>query len=311
MNFSNLGSLVRGRPVTERKTAVSNRTVQRVFSRFGRCLLGTAVIMLPAATPTYAEPGFHPVIIRGTGREDPVNLTLAYLASFPNGSLDPSVDKLNAGAMILGDTLVPGSNPTSTAPPGELLIGITRPVDLSPDEIVAQSVWATQLNFGPGSVSRIRATFIAPDGPYATTGGFAMGLVAKTGGKDDLASEPRIAVTVNVRPNQLVRLNVPFGSVETRNMVLPQAVKDAIFSTTDPQPFTIELTIDRKAGTGTVKLMVIDQVFSLSFTLADFLADGGPVISAMGPGIAVNANGPGQTASVHVREFRIYANVGG
>jgi hypothetical protein len=57
--------------------------------------------------------------------------------------------------------------------------------------------------------------------------------------------------------------------------------------------------------------MVIDQVFSLSFTLADFLADSGPVITAVGPGIAVNANGPGQTASVHVRDFRIYTNVGG
>ena len=88
-------------------------------------------------------------------------------------------------------------------------------------------------------------------------------------------------------------------------------MKDAIFSTTDPQPFTIELTIDRKLGTGTAKLMVIDQVFSLTFTLADFLADGGPTTTAVGPGIAVNSNGPGQTASVRVREFRIYTNVGG
>jgi hypothetical protein len=52
--------------------------------------------------------------------------------------------------------------------------------------------------------------------------------------------------------------------------------------------------------------MVIDQVFSLSFTLSDFLADGGPTITAVGPGIAVNSNAPGQTASVHVREFRMY-----
>jgi hypothetical protein len=94
-------------------------------------------------------------------------------------------------------------------------------------------------------------------------------------------------------------------------VVLPDAVKDAIFSTTDPQPFTIELTVDRTNGKATAKLMVIDQVFSVPFDLSDFLADGGPVITAMGAGIAVNANGPGQTASVHVRDFRIYANVGG
>jgi hypothetical protein len=162
-------------------------------------------------------------------------------------------------------------------------------------------------------VARIKATFIAPVGPYATTGGFAIGLGARTGGKDDLATETRVFATVNVRPNQLVRFQIPFGSIESVHTVLPQAVKDAIFSTTDPQPFTIELTIDRSSSPakGTAKLMVIDQVFTLSFTLEDFLADGGPTITAMGPGIAVNSNGPGQTASVNVREFRIYTNVGG
>lgn len=290
---------------------MSKATIQGVLSRAGRCLIGTAVLALPAATPSYAESSFHPLIIRGTGRVDPVNLTLAYLASFPNGSLEPSVDKLNAGPMVPGDPLIPDSNPTVSAAPGEVVVSIHRPLGLSPDDIPSESIWATPVNFGPGSVVRLRATFRAPIGPYATTGGFAMGLVARTGAKDDLASEAKVATTVNVRPNQLVRLNVPFGSVETRNMVLPQAVRNAIFSTTDPQPFTLELTIDRKLGKGTAKLTVIDQVFSLNFTLADFVADGGPIITAVGPGIAVNSNGPGQTASVHVRDFRIYTNVGG
>lgn len=295
---------------------MSSRTTQvtqKAFARVGMSVLATAAFMLPFATPTDAKPGFHPVIIRGTGAPASAELNLAYLASFPKGSLVPSLDQLNVGAMQVGPTLIPNTNPTFTKLPGEILVGITRPIDLSPDIIPSASIWATPVDFGPGSISRIRATFIAPVGPYATTGGFAIGLVAKTGGKDDLGdSEPKIAVTLNVRPNQLVRLQVPFGSVETRNTVLPQTVKDAIFSTTDPQPFTIELTIDRREGTGTAKLMVIDQVISLpSFHLADFLADGGPTITAMGPGIAVNANGAGQTASVHVREFRIYTHVGG
>ena len=286
-------------------------TIQKILSRTGRCLIGTAVLMLPAATPSYAEPGFHPQIIRGTGRTEPVNLTLAYLASFQGGSLEPSLDKLNFGPMVPGDTLIPDSDPTVSAGNGDVTVSIHRPLGLSPDEIPSESIWATPVNFGPGSVVRLRATFIAPVGPYATTGGFAIGLGARTGARDDLSTETRVFATVNARPNQVVRFQIPFGSVESRNVVLPQAVKDAIYSTTDPQPFTIELTIDRKTGTGTAKLMVIDQVFSLSFTLADFLADGGPVISAVGPGIAVNANGPGQTASVHVREFRIYTVTGG
>jgi hypothetical protein len=292
---------------------MSKRTIKvtrHVLSRVGGCLIGTAILALPPAAPSYAEPGFHPVIIRGTGRVDPVNLRLAYLASFPNGSMKPSVDKLNIGPMAPGDPLIPDSNPTVSAAPGEAVISIHRPVGLPPDLIPAESLWATPVGFGPGSVVRISATFRAPVGPLPG-GGFAMGLVGRTGAKDDLPLDPRVATTINVRPGFLVRLNVPFGSVETRNMVLPQAVKDAIFSTTDPQPFTLELTINRKAGTGTAKLMVIDQVFSLNFTLADFRAGDGPTITAVGPGVAVNSNGPGQTASVHVRDFRIYSNVGG
>ena len=288
-----------------------SRVNQKIVARASFCLVGTAALVLPLATPIDAKPGFNPVIIRGAGTTNSAELNLAYLASFPNGSLAPSLDKLNVGPMVPGDSLIPDSDPTVSALPGEVLVSIHRPIGLSPDLIPSESIWATPVDFGPGSVVRIKATLIAPVGPYATTGGFAMGLVARTGAKDDLATETKVAATVNVRPHQLVKFQVPFGSVETSNVVLPQDVKDAIFSTTDPQPFTIELTIDRTTGKARAKLMVIDQVFTLNFTLADFVADGGPVISAVGPGIAVNSNGPGQTASVNVREFRIFTNLGG
>ena len=274
-----------------------------LFPRIAKCLIGTAFVLVLTA-PSVAADG-TPVVIRGTGRPAPAELNLAYEATFPNGALKPSLDKLNAGPMVPGDPLIPNSEPTVSAGQGDVVVSIHRPLSLSPDDIPSESIF-TPVNFGPGSIVRIKATFIAPVGPYATTGGFAIGLGGRTGGKDDLSTETRVFTTINVRPNQLVKLQVPFGAVETTNMVLPQDVKDAIFSTTDPQPFTLELTIDRKLGKGTAKLMVIDQVFSLDFTLADFLADGGPVITNVGPGIAVNSNGPGQTASVHVREFRIY-----
>lgn len=281
------------------------------MARAAMCLLGTAAITLPAATSAAGKS--EPEVIRGIpGSEATAEMRLAYLATFPNGSLEPAVDKLDFKKMQVGPTLIPDTYPTFIPLRGEVLLGITRPVGLAPDLIPSQSIWVTPVDFGPGSVSRIRATFIAPIGPFATTGGFAIGLVAKIGDKDDLGeSEPKIAVTVNARPNQVTRFQVPFGSAEPRNMVLPQAVRDAIYSPTDPQPFTIDLTIDRKEGTGTAQLTVMDQVFSLEpFPLADFLADGGPTISAVGPGIAVNSNAPGQTASVHVRDFRIYTNVG-
>ena len=290
-----------------------SRTVQgtkKAVALLDVCLLGTAAFMMPLSAASEAKPGFHPVIIRGTGSPTS-ELNLAYLATFAKGSLEPSVDKLNLGAMVPGDPLIPGSNPTVSPLNGEVSVSIHRPLGLSPDDIPSESIFAEPVHFGPGSVVRIKATFIAPVGPYTTTGGFAIGLGARTGGTDDLATETRVFATVNARPNQVVRFQIPFGSVEARNTVLPQDVKDAIYSTTDPQPFTIELTIDRRLGKGTAKLMVIDQVFALNFTLSDFLADGGPTITAVGPGIAVNANGPGQTASVHVRDFRIYTDVAG
>jgi hypothetical protein len=285
------------------------KTTQKIFSRVGMCLLGTAALVT-LATASDAQSGWHPQIIRGAGQANPGVLRLAYQASFPNGSLDSSVDHLGAGPMVPGDPLIPDSDPTVSALPGEVVVSIHRPVGLSPDLIPSESIWATPVHFGPGSVVRISATFRAPVGPLPG-GGFAIGLVGRTGAKDDLPNETRIATTINVRPGFLVRLNVPFGSTAPTNMVLPQAVKDAIFSTSDPQPFTLTLTVDRIHGTGKSVLKVGDQVFSLSFVLADFVADGGPTITAVGPGIAVNSNGAGQTASVHVRDFRIYANVGG
>lgn len=288
-----------------------NRTIQRVFTRVGMCLVATSALMLPAAARSDAKSTFQPIIIRGIPSTAPASteLRLSYQASFPNGSLEASIDKLNAGPMQMGDTGIPGSNPVIEKRPGEIFVSIFRPADLSPDLTPANGLWTTPVNFGPGSISRIRATFIAPVGPLPG-GGFAIGVNAKTGGKDDLSTDTRIAVTVNVRPDFLVRFGVPFGATEPARVVLPQSAKDAIFSTTDPQPFTIELTIDREKGEGVAKLTVVDQVFTVPFVLSDFVADGGPSITAVGPGLAVNPNAPGQTASVRVREFRIYTNLG-
>ncbi len=104
---------------------MSMRTIkvtQKAFERAGACLLGTAAFMLSLATPGDAKPGFHPVIIRGTGTQELAELQLAYQATFPNGSLDSSVDHLGAGPMEVGDTLIPESNPTFVPLPGEIQI---------------------------------------------------------------------------------------------------------------------------------------------------------------------------------------------
>jgi hypothetical protein len=58
---------------------------------------------------------------------DSKNLELAYLASFPNGSLEPSVDKLGLGPMKIGHTDVSGIDPTATPQNGSFLLGVTNP----------------------------------------------------------------------------------------------------------------------------------------------------------------------------------------
>src|SRR5690349_10711775 len=202
---------------------MSSRTVhvtRKVFARAGICLLGTAALMLPPATAAGAEPGFNPVVIRGTSVGPAVSqLPLVYVATFPKGSFDPQLDKLSFGAMFPSDPLIPDSNPTVSAGSGDILLSVHRPLGLSPDQIPSESIF-TPVSFGPGSKFRIKATFIAPVGPYATTGGFAIGLGARTGGKDDLPGETRVFATVNVRPNQLVRFQLPFGSDDERHIVL-------------------------------------------------------------------------------------------
>lgn len=283
------------------------RMTPKLLARIGISLVCTTLVP-PLTTAAQAE---LPEIIRGIpGSTSVTEQPLAYLATFPNGTLQPSIDRLEAGAMQPGDTLIPNSNPTFAPLQGEYRVGITRPVDLSPDLVSAASLWATPINFGPGSILRLRATFIAPVGPLPG-GGFAIGLVAKVGNKDDIQGEANIGVTVNVRPDFLVRFGASVGSAAPARVVLPDAVSEAIFSSTDPAPFTVELTVDRKNGTATGKLTVGDQIFTVPFVPSFFLANSGPVITAAGPGIAVNSNGPGQTASVHVRDFRIYTNVGG
>ena len=129
------------------------RVTRKLFTCAGMCLLGGAALLLPLATAADAKP--LPEVIRGipapagaapASTEQP----RAYLATFPNGALQPSIDRLEAGAMQPGDTLIPNSNPTFTPLNGEYLVGITRPPNLSPDTDSAATLWATPVDIGPG-----------------------------------------------------------------------------------------------------------------------------------------------------------------
>lgn len=240
-------------------------------------------------------------------KADAPGLQLAYQATFPNGLLRASVDHLGIGPMLTGDSQIANSDPTYTQLPGELLIAITHPAGVPTNVVASAGVFATPVNFGPGTVSHLSATFRAPKGP--ADGGWAVAINARTGGRNDLSSETRLNVTLRMAPGGVLKLNVPFGATVPTATVVPTVMRDLIFSAVSPKPFTLELSIDRITGTGKALLTVDNYQVPLTFMLSTFPAIGGPTISAMGAGVAANSTPPGQIVSVHLREFRIYARM--
>lgn len=227
-------------------------------------------------------------------------LHLGYLVNFSNGALEPALDQFDFGSLQTGHSQDPNNFPSWTPAGGDLVMQVTRPADLV-GGVASVGVFATEkVNFGPGTVFEARATFIKPVGPHGSTDIWAVVVGARTGDNDDLFAETRVGVSLQVRGTSL-RFNSPGGGPGTD---LPPEVYNEIFRSTDPQPFTLELLVDRINGAGRVSIKVGDRVFSRAVSFPAFPAISGPPITAVGPSLGI-ASAPGQTASVHLREFRI------
>lgn len=235
---------------------------------------------------------------------DSKNLELAYLASFPNGSLEPSVDKLGLGPMKIGHTDVSGIDPTATPQNGSFLLGVTNPSVSYPE--IYSGLFVTPVEFGPGALFSARASFIAPDGPFPAPGvvTWVVGLTVRHGGAVANINEPRAGVTLQIREGG-VRLNMP-GSDPALNLPnMEQDRFDAIFDQQNPAPIMLELLVDRTTGTGQGTIKIGDfPAVSKTATFRDFKANSGPTITAVGPVIVV-AKPAGTRASVQVRDFRL------
>ncbi len=230
-------------------------------------------------------------------------LSLEYHVDFTQGTLNPVLDLPGIGPMKLGSTNTSGSNPSWTFENGGLTLGLTQPAT---GDLVSAGVFATGVDFGPGSILGLRATFVAPTGPHADGTIWAVAVGARTGGGDDLATEVRGAATLQSR-GSTARMNAVDISVPPPPVPLAPDVFNSIYSPTGPTPFTLDLIVDRVSGTGYESLYVGDDViFSRNFTFADFRADGGPSITAVGPSIAI-ASAPGQSASVRLLDFQVYS----
>jgi hypothetical protein len=232
------------------------------------------------------------------------DLQLVYLANFADGGLRGSVDKLRVGTLDPGSSEVYGSNPLYSAGDGTVVLTVTRPTGYSGTP-VSSGLFATPVAFGPGSRVGLSATFIAPQGPHEAGDIWAATVGVRTGGVSDLGTEKRIAASLQVRGHG-VRLNVPGANPAANLADLPQDVYDAIFDPTNPKPVTLELLIDRVTGAGVASLKVQGFELSKEFQSPLFPTNAGPTITAIGPSIAI-ASGSGKSASIKVREFRIFA----
>ena len=228
-------------------------------------------------------------------------LELAYLVNFHNGSLAPSVDKHNFKAMAKGHSEIPDSSPTWNKQGGGLEMAITKPQGAS--EPASAGVWATPVNFGPGSKFAIEATFVRPDGPHESGNVWAVALSARTGGVPDLPSLTRAAATLQVRAGN-ARLNAPGVTPPLNLDNLDSATYNRIFRENGPAQFTLTFLVDRSTGKGTATIKVGDVVVSKQSDLTVFKATSGEPITAVGAAIVLSS-GDGKKASVQIREFRI------
>ena len=232
-------------------------------------------------------------------------LQLIYHAEFGDGSLGSGIDPLDIGPMGIGDTGVPGTYPSWEATNGSIRVSITRP-SVAITGPVANALYATPIDFGPGTIIGFSGTFVAPAGPHSPTDVWAVAILARTGGVADLPSEIRTVVSFQIR-GRAARINMLGGTAPVNSDFLPQAAYDEIFDPVTPQPFTLEFLIDRTTGMAHGKLKLRHTTVSKDILLQDFRADSGPTISAVGAGIAI-ANAPGQTASVRVLDFKIFGD---
>jgi hypothetical protein len=232
-------------------------------------------------------------------------LHLVYHATFANGSLESGVDPLTIGALKQGNSGETGIHPLWIPSKGDYLMSVTRPVGLT-GPLVLAGLYATPVNFDVGSMVGLRATFVAPVGPHGSTDVWAITVAVAPGGVDPLILSPSAAATLQIR-GAAARFNTPGASVPANLPNMPQSVYEAIFHPTNPQPFTLELLVDRKAGRGEASLKVGETVFSRSYQFAVFKADSGPVINKVGAEIAA-INSSGQPVSVRLRDFQIFTS---
>jgi hypothetical protein len=137
-----------------------------------------------------------------------------------------------------------------------------------------------------------------------------VGLVARTGDEDDLASLPRLTVTLRVR-NKTAFLNVQGADPKPDAEEISPAMYEWIFDM--KRTFSMELYVDRAAGKGVATLQG-DGILKIRFDLpkAGSSTTDPPLIAPTQPitvlgATLTNCCSPGNYTSVELRDFEIWA----
>lgn len=248
------------------------------------------------------------------------NIQQIYNATFSDGSLNPAIDAFGIGALQFGHSELNNPEPTFTLN-GDLALSVVLPpegLSIAPRAImpppvptlsgVTAGVFATPLPFDTNKPFVLQGTYVGPQGP--ADGLWAIGILARTGGAEDLTINTQVATTMqfNKKSPGSARLNVPLGATtHTPVDLFPNAYSalDPLYSTT----ITLTLYLHRQSDFGSATLTIEGYpTLSTSFSLKDFLPTSGPAITAVGTVIA-NQSAYGETVSVRVQNFGIWATV--
>ena len=178
-----------------------------------RCLHAAAERHLPTRSR------LGPVVIRGIPSTAPASAELRspIWQAFRTAPSSRPLDKLNAGPMQAGDHGDLGFQPDPAEEAGRdfrqhLAAGRPDRPRSSPPRAYGRHRSISVRD--PSRASGQRSLLLSDPFPAAALRSASN---AKTGDKDDLATDTRIATTVNVRPGFVVRFGVPFGSVQPTN----------------------------------------------------------------------------------------------
>jgi hypothetical protein len=228
-------------------------------------------------------------------------------------TLHSSPQAMQEGQSKLGETAAWNTNHKAL----EMVLGapLTTPPDAAGNPgTPSMGVFLTGLNFGPGTAFSLSATFQRLSD---TTGakGWAVGVGARTGGTDDTPDLKRLGLTFRVKDSKAeLRVLEFWGPMDTEirkhaAFAVPQDVYDKIVGKTgSPRPFTLKLSIDRTAGSGTASMRTEGKTYPVGdFNMVHFTKAGGEPFTAVGAALA-NAADPGQARSVEVTDFKLWAH---